>query len=102
MLHLNEIKNNIIEKRKEESFYDIINQILLICKEDENFKISKEIDSYDKIVESTKKKLKHKQELLEQSKEIENKLKQELSELDEENETKRENLLVELGSDLDD
>lgn len=102
MVKLNEIKNEKIEEKKEKILPELLDQILFICKEDDNFKISKEIQSYDKIIESTKRKLKHKEELLEQSKEIENKLLTELKELENENYEKRSNLVKELGSELDD
>lgn len=102
MVQLNEIKNEKIEERKKELIPGILDQILLICKEDENFKVSDELNNYDKIIESSKKKLSQKETLLEQSKEIENKLLKELKELDNEILNKRNNLLNELGSNFDD
>ncbi|MCF7927441.1 MAG: hypothetical protein K9L74_07725 [Candidatus Izimaplasma sp.] len=102
MVKLNEIKNEDIEKRKEEVLPNLLDQILLICKEDENFKISKKIENYDKVIESSKRKLNHKKELLDQAKEIENKILKELNQLEEENTYKRNNLLSELGSEFDD
>lgn len=102
MVNLKEIKNEKIEERKKELLPNILDQILLICKEDENFKIYNDLDNYEKIIESSKRKLNKKKQLLEQSKEIENKLMNELKELDEDIFKKRNNLLKELGSEFDD
>lgn len=102
MVELKEINNEKLEKRKSELIPDILDRILLICKEDENFKVSNELQNYDKIIESSRKKLKNKEHLIEQSKEIETKLLDELKDLNDEISEKRYNLLKELGSELDD
>lgn len=102
MVELKEIKDEKIEERKKDLLPNILDEILSICKEDENFKVSNELENYDKIIKSSKKKLNHKESLLEQSKNIENKLLNELKELDNIILDKRNSLLKELGSDFDD
>lgn len=102
MLNLNELKNEKIENIKENVLPDLLDEILLICKEDDNFKVSKNIRNYDEFIKSEQKKLDEKKKLLNQSKEIEEKLLNELENLKQENYIKRSNLLSELGSEVDD
>lgn len=102
MFVIHENEDNDLKKKKEEILPKLLDQILLICKEDKNFKYTKELENYEVIIEATKKKLNKKEELFEQSKEIENKLVSELNELETNNNNKRKKLLKELGSELDD
>ncbi len=101
-MEISEANNENYQQKKENILPSLLDQIFLICKNDDTFDITDKLKNYDLILESSKKKLNKKQNLLHKSKEIEERLLTELSNLENENNKKRGKLLNELGSEYDD
>jgi len=94
------VQENWEQKYKREEFIDcIIEQILTICKFDENF-INKNTDDIDESVDKIKNRIKNKDEILIKSDEIRKSLKGKITELEDKNFKIKMNLLEYLGTEL--
>lgn len=100
MLNINSETKEKLDEKKEEILPNLLDQIFLICKQDDNNSFYNDIEKFEQKIEKLDKKLQEKNQLLEQSKDIENKLYNELQELDDKIFEKRTKILSLLGSDL--
>jgi len=87
-------------KNKEQFINQLIQQVMIICREDKSFSINKKIEKLNVYRDTLKKKDFNLQNLLEKSKKIREGFDKEISEIDEDN-TKLKNKLIEyLGGQI--
>jgi len=89
-----------LAKKKKEVLPEMIDRIFAVCKNDPNFKIKNKIDNIDNITESVNLRIVKQNSLLENAKEIEEKLNKKLSILDDSIFDMKSKLLESLGSEL--
>lgn len=99
------IKSNVQENReqnykKEEFIECVLDQIFMIAKSDDNFKIAQKIDESDKTIKSLEKKIIGKNELLKKSEKLKKEFKEKVSNIENQNFKMKMNLLESLGADI--